>query len=47
VIFAEKDPRQQPLLLEINYFFGRIGLGGSETFYRILRKEIHKWLKGI
>jgi len=47
VLFAEKDPRQQPLLLEINYFFGRVGLGGSEAFYRILRKEIRKWLKGI
>jgi ribosomal protein S6--L-glutamate ligase len=44
VLFAEEDPRQQPLLLEINYFFGRVGLGGSEAFYRILRREIRKWL---
>jgi len=47
VLFAEEDPRHQPLLLEINYFFGRVGLGGSEAFYRILRREIRKWLKGI
>lgn len=47
MLFAEKDPQQQPLFLEINYFFGRVGLGGSEAFYRILRKEIRKWLKGI
>jgi ribosomal protein S6--L-glutamate ligase len=47
VLFAEEDPRQQPLLLEINYFFGRVGLGGSEAFYRILKREIRKWLKGI
>jgi ribosomal protein S6--L-glutamate ligase len=47
VLFVEKDPRQQPLLLEINYFFGRVGLGGSEAFYHILKKEIRKWLNGI
>jgi len=47
VLFDKKDPRQQPLIIEINYFFGRVGLGGSEAFYRILRKETRKWLKGI
>ncbi len=34
-----------PLFLEINYFFGREGLGGSENFYRILGKEIGNWLE--
>jgi ribosomal protein S6--L-glutamate ligase len=47
VIIAEEDPRKPPLLLEINYFFGRVGLGGSETYYRILRKEIRRWLKCV
>jgi len=47
VIFAAEDPRQPPLLLEINYFFGRVGLGGSEAYYRILRKEIRRWLKRV
>lgn len=47
MLFAEDDPRQQALLLEINYFFGRVGLGGSEAFYRILKKEIRKWLNSI
>ena len=28
------------LLLEINYFFGRKGLGGSEAYYEILKAEI-------
>jgi ribosomal protein S6--L-glutamate ligase len=45
VIFAEDDPQEHPLLLEINYFFGRSGLGGSQAFYRILKKEIHSWLR--
>jgi len=47
VIFAAEEPRRTPLLLEINYFFGRVGLGGSEAYYRILRKEIRRWLKSV
>jgi ribosomal protein S6--L-glutamate ligase len=47
VIFAAEEPPQPPLLLEINYFFGRVGLGGSEAYYRILRKEIRQWLKRV
>ena len=34
----------QPLVLEINYFFGRSGIGGSETFYRLLEQEVDRWL---
>ena len=34
----------RPLMLEINYFFGRTGLGGSQAYYRILESEIDKWL---
>jgi ribosomal protein S6--L-glutamate ligase len=36
-----------PLFLEINYFFGRKGLGGSEKYYKILQNEIDNWLKQI
>ena len=36
-----------PLFLEINYFFGRTGIGGSEPFYEILESEIRNWLKKI
>ena len=32
-----------PLFLEINYFFGRRGLGGSEKYYTILQNEIDGW----
>lgn len=38
------DP-QTPLFLEINYFFGRRGLGGSEAYYRQLRQAIDHWLQ--
>jgi ribosomal protein S6--L-glutamate ligase len=37
----------QPFFLEINYFFGRTGLGGSERFYDLLGKEIDRWLSGL
>jgi ribosomal protein S6--L-glutamate ligase len=30
--------------LEINYFFGRRGLGGSEKYYQMLIEEITNWL---
>jgi len=39
---GEKDP--EPFFLEINYYFGRKGLGGSETYYRLLHGAIRKWL---
>jgi len=37
----------QPLFLEINYFFGRTGLGGSARFYAMLQAEIDNWLVGL
>ncbi|QTA88137.1 ATP-grasp domain-containing protein [Desulfonema magnum] len=36
-----------PLFLEINYFFGRRGLGGSEKFYELLITEIKKWTENL
>jgi len=39
---ADKDT---PLFLEINYFFGRRGLGGSEAYYRRLIRAIGHWLR--
>jgi ribosomal protein S6--L-glutamate ligase len=45
VIFAADESAPRPLLLEINYFFGRVGLGGSQEYYRILIKEIKRWLR--
>lgn len=36
-----------PLLLEINYFFGRTGLGGSQGFYNIFTEAVDRWLSDI
>jgi ribosomal protein S6--L-glutamate ligase len=44
LLFAEGDPAGVPYFLEINYFFGRRGLGGSEAYYRSLLAEINAWL---
>ena len=33
-----------PLALEINYYFGRTGLGGSDQYYKLLQGEADKWL---
>jgi ribosomal protein S6--L-glutamate ligase len=46
-IFDADDQRSGPLMLEINYYFGRSGLGGSEAFYRILAEEVDTWLAGL
>lgn len=35
----------EPLFMEINYTFGRTGLGGSESFYEILNEQIANFLK--
>jgi len=44
LLFPDNASQPQPLFLEINYFFGRKGLGGSEKFYQMLIHEISKWL---
>jgi len=49
-IFDRSGPAKddlQPLFLEINYFFGRSGLGGSARFYAMLQAEIDNWLVGL
>lgn len=42
---AEKDP--VPLFLEINYFFGRRGLGGSLKYYELVDKAVGAWLSRL
>lgn len=44
-IFPSNEAQALPLLLEINYFFGRKGLGGSEAYYDLLINQIRKWLQ--
>jgi ribosomal protein S6--L-glutamate ligase len=44
-VFPMNSPERQPLILEINYYFGRRGLGGSIRYYRLLLKAIQGWLE--
>jgi ribosomal protein S6--L-glutamate ligase len=44
-VFSMRDPDPQPLCLEINYYFGRRGLGGSLNYYRLLHDAIKEWLR--
>lgn len=44
---AGQAKERRPLFLEINYFFGRQGLGGSEKYYALLTREIRRWLEGL
>jgi len=45
--FLFNETNTQPLFLEINYFFGRKGLGGAETYYKLLISGIKDWLKMV
>jgi ribosomal protein S6--L-glutamate ligase len=49
LLFADpvEDARKngEPYFLEINYFFGRTGLGGSLRFYELLVTQIKTWLR--
>ena len=44
LIFDHDSVEPQALMLEINYFFGRDGLGGSARYYRLLNDQIGRWL---
>lgn len=35
---------RRPYFLEVNWYFGRRGLGGSEAYYGMLLEEIEDWL---
>lgn len=46
-LFSSESRQQTPLFLEINYYFGRRGLGGSEKYYVLLLQEMNRWLKEL
>lgn len=46
-VFPLSEAAPKPLFLEINYYFGRRGLGGMDAYYRLLFMAIQEWLKGM
>ncbi len=47
ILFSSEHKHNEPVFLEINYYFGRRGLGGSEKFYELLNTEILNWLDNL
>ncbi len=46
VLFDRSRPQPKPLLSEINFVFGRKGLGGSERFRELLNEAVQQWARG-
>ena len=46
-VFPLSLKRPTPFFLEINYYFGRRGLGGTENYYRLLYQAVQEWLLEI
>lgn len=46
-IVFDMDSSSSPYLLEINFFFGRKGLGGRKGFYKLLLKAVQSWIEEI
>jgi len=47
VLFDRSHPAPEPLLSEINFCFGRKGLGGSHRFYQLLNQAVQQWARGL
>jgi ribosomal protein S6--L-glutamate ligase len=47
VLFDQSQPEPQPLLSEINFLFGRKGLGGSRRFYEFLNRAVQDWIRDL
>jgi ribosomal protein S6--L-glutamate ligase len=45
VLFDRSRQDPEPLLSEINFLFGRKGLGGSASFHALLNQAVHTWLE--
>ena len=45
LLFHMEHDDPKPLTLEINYYFGRRGIGGSLQYYQFLFKATQDWLK--
>ena len=47
VMFDLREPSPAPLVVEINYWFGRRFFGSSRVYYRHLLEAIRRWLGGL
>jgi len=47
VLFDRSLPEPEPLLSEINFLFGRRGLGGSAPFHDLLDQAVEHWIETL
>ncbi len=47
VLFDRSIPEPAPLLSEINFLFGRKGLGGTPRFHELLNDAVRNWTSGL
>jgi len=47
VMFDVNEPNPEPLMVEINYWFGRRFFGSSRVYYHHLLEAIRRWLRGF
>ncbi len=47
LLFPQNEKETTPFFLEINYFFGRRGLGGSLKYYALVEKGVRAWLSAL
>jgi len=47
LLFPQNDKGGSPFFLEINYFFGRRGLGGSLKHYELVDRAVRTWLSTL
>jgi ribosomal protein S6--L-glutamate ligase len=47
ILVPERAGGRRAVFLEINYFFGRRGLGGSRAYYGMLIAEIERWISTL
>lgn len=47
VLFDRSQKLPKPLLSEINFLFGRKGIGGSPRFYELLNEGVRQWIDDL
>lgn len=47
VLFDRSQKSPEPLLSEINFLFGRKGIGGSVPFYGLLNEAVNDWISNL
>ena len=44
LVFSSTGGNELPFFLELNYYFGRRGLGGTRAYYQLLTQAVEQWL---